>query len=108
MVFRYMEYKINGKGLQMNMPQRHRIFRIPDQQKYTSIYYPALFWVLSVWCLAQSITVNDQLTAAAFISLPVIGAALIQERRFFQPRVKHWGEYRENKVKISIRDFVNL
>ena len=58
-----MEYKINGKGLQMNMPQRRRIFRIPDQ-------FSALFWVLSVWwclCLAQLITVNDQLSAPAFI-----------------------------------------
>ena len=84
-----MEYKINGKGLQMNTPQRRRIFRIPDQQKYTSSYYPALFWLLSVWCLAQLITLNDQLSAAALISLLVIGAALIQERRFFQLRVKH-------------------
>ena len=73
----------------MNMPQRRRIFRIPDQQKYTYSYYPALSWVLSVWCRAQLITVNDQLSAAAFISLPVIGAALTQERRFFQLRVKH-------------------
>ena len=84
-----MEYKINGKGLQMNMPQRRKIFRIPDQQKYTNSYYPALFWVLSVWCLAQLVTVNDQLSAAAFISLPVIGAALIQEGRFFQLQIKH-------------------
>ena len=48
----------------MNMSQRRRIFRIPDQ-------FSALFWVLSVWwclCLAQLITVNDQLSAAAFIS----------------------------------------
>ena len=84
-----MEYKISGKELQMNMPQRRRIFRIPNQQKYTNSYHPALFWLLSVWCLARLITVNDQLSAAAFISLPVIGAGFIQGRRLFQLRVIH-------------------
>ena len=40
--------------------------------------------------LIISNTVNDRLSAAALISLlPVIGAALIQERRKFQLRVKH-------------------
>ena len=70
-----MEYKINGKGLQMNVPQRRRIFRIPDQQKFIYSYYPALFCVLLVWwclCLAQLITVNDQLSAAAFISFSLL------------------------------------
>ena len=66
--------QISGKGLQMNMPQRRRIFRIPDPQKYTNSYYPALFWLLSVWrslCLAQLITVNDQLSAAALFLSPL-------------------------------------
>ena len=58
------------------VPQRRRIFRIPDQQNnYINSYYPALFWVLSVWwcsCLAQLITVNDQLSAAAFISFSLL------------------------------------
>ena len=100
-----MEYKTNGKGLQMNMPQRRRIFRIPDQQKYINSYYPALFCVLSVWCLClpQLITVNDQLSAAAFISF-----SLLWVRRLFQLGVKHWGEYREIKVKICILDYDNL
>ena len=36
----------------------------------------------------------------AYLIFSVIGAALIQELRLFQLRVKHRGEYRENRVKI--------
>jgi len=36
----------------------------------------------------------------AYFIFPVMGAALIQELRLFHLRVKHRGEYRENKVKI--------
>ena len=43
-----------------------------------------------------------------YFIFPVIGAAFIQDRRLFHLRVKHWGEYRENKVKICIRDYDNL
>ena len=43
-----------------------------------------------------------------YFIFPVIGAAFIQDPRLFHLRVKHWGEYRENKVKICIRDYDNL
>ena len=96
----------------MNMPQRRRIFRIPDPEKYTNSYYPALFCVLLVWwclCLAQLITVNDQLSAAAFILFSLLWVRrLYKTGAYFSLRVKHWGEYRENKVKICIRDYDNL
>ena len=53
-----MEYKTSGKGLQMNMPQSCRIFRIPDQQKYTNSYHISRFLLGSIGvvvglCLAQ-------------------------------------------------------
>ena len=72
-----MEYKTSGKGLQMNMPQSCRIFRIPDQQKYTNSYHISRFLLGSIGvvvglCLAQLITVNDQLSAAAFISFSLL------------------------------------
>ena len=97
-----MENKINGKGLQLNIPKRRRIFRILDQQKYTNSY--TMFMSCTVNYRKWWIKRRD----AHFI-FPVMGAALnIQERRLLQLRVKHWGEYRENKVKICIRDYNNL
>ena len=49
-----------------------------------------------MFSLKKQLTVNDRLNIARLFHFPVIGAALIRERHFFQIQVKHRAKYREN------------